>query len=299
VTAMTVSSRREWLRRAGMQVAGIALFSGHLLPKLAAEEPRVADRSISNISDADEIALGKQFAEELEREAPVVSNAGIDRYLNSVVQELASQSQRPNMPYRIKLINSREVNASSLPGGTLYVNRGLLELLTSEDELAAIVAHEIGHVVGRHTIRQLVLTLQARTLLQPVLENLSKQNGVVEKIILQLGGAVALLARLRFSRQDEAQADLLGFYEVLRAGWDPRGFVKMFAALRKMEALGQSGDGTPVAIFSGHPPTQERLAAIQREIARVTIPEDARTDSVEFRACKKALRLLPDPPRSR
>jgi predicted Zn-dependent protease len=289
---MTVCSRREWLRKAGIQAAAVYVFPTFLLPKLIGEEPLVADRSRGSVSDADEIALGQRFAAEFEREAPVVSNVAIDRYLNSVVRELAAQSQRPDMPYRIRLINTLEVNASSLPGGTLYVNRGLLEMLTSEDELAATLAHEIGHIVARHAIHQLMLTLQAKALLQAVLDNLNKQNGVVEKIILQLGGAVALLARLQFSRQDDAQADLLGFYEALRAGWDPRGFVKMFDAMQAPERV---SDGAPIAVLSGHPPTPERLAAIQHEITQVTIPEDARTDSVEFRACKAALRLLPDP----
>lgn len=288
-------SRRECLRAAWAGVAVLSVAQGVLTREIFAQEPRVADGSRS-VSDADEIAMGQRFAAELEKEAPILSNPAIDRYLNSVVQELASQSQRPSLPYRVQVINTMEVNASSLPGGTLYLNRGMLELMSSEDELAATLAHEIGHVAGRHAIHQLMLTLQARALLQPVLDNLNEQNGVVEKIILQLGGAVALLARLHFSRQDEAQADLLGFYEVLRAGWDPHGFVKMFAAL---EALEKINDGRSVAILSGHPPTPERLKAIQHEIARVSIPEDARTDSVEFRVCKATLRRLPKPAKIR
>lgn len=290
-----VLTRRAWLTRAGMGTA--ALFLNPLLAttSLIAEEPHVSIRSRGNLSDEDEIALGRRFSIELEKETPLLSNPLIDQHLNSMARELANHSQRPSLPYHVKVIDSVEVNASSLPGGTIYVNRGMLELLTSEDELAAILSHEIGHVVGRHEINQLMLTFHAKALLKPVLDNLNKQNGIVEKIILQLGGAVALLARLHFSRQDEAQADLLGFYEVLHAGWDPRGFVKMFAAV---ETLEKNSRGARIPFLSAHPPTPERLAAIQHELTQVTIPEDARTDSLDFRACKTALKLLPPPPRS-
>src|SRR5579859_3114500 len=192
--AMAILSRREWLHKAGLGTAVLTLGSGFLPLDLVAEEPRVPDHSRNNVSDEDEIALGKRFAAELEKESPIVSNPIIDRYLNSIVQQLAAKSQRPHMPYSIKLINTMDVNACSLPGGSMYCNRGLLEMVTSEDQLVATLAHEIGHVVGRHVINNLMLTLQARALLKPVLDNLHKQNGVIEKIILQLGGAVAMLA---------------------------------------------------------------------------------------------------------
>jgi len=286
---MAVLSRREWLYKAGL---GTAVLS--FAPAIFAEEPRAATHTRGNISDEDEIALGNKFAEELDKEQPIVTNSVIDPYLSKMVQELAAKSQRPNMPYHIKLVNTMEVNASSIPGGGLYLNRGLFELVTSEDQLAATLAHEIGHVVGRHAINQLMLSFEAKALLKPVLENLHKQNGVIQKIILSMGGAVAMLAMLHFSRQDEAQADMLGFYEMLRAGWDPRGFVKMFAMLDKLE---KSSGGTRIRFLSDHPPTPERLAAVQRETHAVSIPNGAKTDSLSFHAAKTALRLLPEPPK--
>jgi predicted Zn-dependent protease len=286
---MAVSSRREWLLKAGMGAAALSFA-----PALIAEEPIIHPSPRNKISDEDEIALGDKFAAELERESPIVSNAVIDPYLNSMVRELAAKSQRPNMPYHIKLINTMDVNACSIPGGGLYINRGLLELVTSEDQLAATLAHEIGHVVGRHVLNQMMLSFEAKAVLKPVLDNLHKNNGVIQQIILRLGGAVGMLAMLHFSRADEAQADLLGFYEMLRAGWDPHGFVKMFAMLEKLE---KSSGGIPIPFLSDHPPTPARLAAMQRELKAVTIPADARTDSVTFHACKGAIRFLPEPPK--
>jgi predicted Zn-dependent protease len=213
-----------------------------------------------------------------------------------MVRQLAAKSQRPNMPYHIKIINTMDVNACSIPGGGLYINRGLLELVSSEDELAATLGHEIGHVVGRHVIKKMLLSFEARALLRPVLDNLHKNNGIIQQIILNLGGAVAMLAMLHFSREDEAQADLLGFYEMLRAGWDPHGFLKLFAMLEKLE---QDSGGVPIPFLSDHPPTPARLAAIKREITQVTIPADARTDSMAFHACKGAIRFLPAPRKPR
>jgi predicted Zn-dependent protease len=262
------------------------------VPSLLAEEPHVSQQS--KISDADEIELGKKFGEQLEKEEPIVTNPVIDPYLTGIVRQLAAKSQRPNMPYHIKLVNSMDVNACSIPGGGLYLNRGLLELVTSEDQLVATLAHEIGHVVGRHAINQMLLTFQAKALLKPVLENLNKNNGIVEHIILRLGGAVGMLAMLHFSREDEAQADLLGFYEMLRAGWDPHGFIKLFALLEKVE---KAAGGAPIPFLSDHPATPARLAAIQRELRSVRIPAGAKTDSMSFHACKAAMRLLPDPPK--
>jgi predicted Zn-dependent protease len=232
--AMTVWSRRAWLCKAGMGTAALALAPGWLAEVLPAEEPHITVSPLNKLSDDDEIALGQRFAESLEKEETIVSNALIDRYLGKIVADLAAQSQRPHLPYSVKLVNSHVPNAFSLPGGFLYVNRGLIELISSEDELAAALAHEIGHVVGRHVINKLLLTFAARSVLKPVLDNLNESNGVIEKIILQMGGAVAMLAMLHFSRTDEAQADLLGFYETLRAGWDPHGFLKLFDHLDEL-----------------------------------------------------------------
>jgi predicted Zn-dependent protease len=143
-------------------------------------------------------------------------------------------------------------------------------------------------------VNQLLLTFTARALLKPVLDNLNKENGVVEEIILKFGGAVAMMAMLHFSRRDEAQADLLGFYEMLRASWDPHGFLDLFTHL---DALEKSSKGTEIPFLSDHPPTPERAAAIRRELQLVEIPTGAATDSVKFQVFKSAMGLLPEPPK--
>jgi predicted Zn-dependent protease len=277
------------LQKAGMGAAVLTLAPG-----LLAEEPHVTVSPLNKLSDVDEIALGRRFAAELEKEAPIVDNVLIDHYMGKIVEGLAAQSQRPNLPYAVKMINSHEPNAFSLPGGFLYVNRGLIELITSEDELAAALAHEIGHVVARHAVNQLLVTFAARSVLKPVLDNLDKQNGVVDGIILKYGGALAMLAKLQFSRRDEGQADLLGFYEMLRAGWDPNGFLKLFAHIDELE---KASGGTTIPFLSDHPPTPERAEAIRNELTQVTVPSGAASNSMKFQVFKSALGLLPQPPR--
>ncbi len=291
---MTAWNRREWLSKAGMGAATLALAPEWLASGLLAEEPHIHISPLNLLTDEDEIALGHQFAVEFEKEEAVISNTLTDRYLGKMVATLAAQSQRPTLPYSIKLINSHVPNALSLPGGFLYVNRGLIEMIASEDELAAALSHEIGHVVARHVVNKLLMAFAAQSVLKPVLDNLNEKNGVIEKIILKFGGAAAMLASLHFSRRDESETDLLGFYDMLRAGWDPNGFLKLFAQL---DALEKSSNGTPIPFLSDHPPTPEREEAIRNELKQASVPAGAATDSVKFQVFKSAMQLLPQPPK--
>lgn len=279
-------SRRVCLRNGAFAAA--LLCAQRQAIALLWQESSLAD-SQRPLSDTQEIALGRRFAAVFEAETPILTNPLLDQHLNQLLRELAANCRRPTLPYRVKILNLPDCNAASLPGGVIYIHRGMLELLATEDELAAVLAHEIGHIVARHTIRQLSFTLQAQALLKPLLETLARQNGAFEGILQQSGGAAALMTRLTFNHHDELEADRLGFYEMLRSGWDPRGFLKMFTALEEKEASSSSANQP---IFPTHPPTAERVAAIEHELAAVTIPEDARTDSLEFRACKQALALL-------
>jgi predicted Zn-dependent protease len=291
---MTAWNRREWLSKAGMGTAALVLAPGWVASRIFAEEPHIIISPLNKVTDEDEIELGRRFAAEFDKEQPVISNMLIDRYLGKVLATLAAQSQRPTLPYSIKLVNSHVPNAVSLPGGFLYMNRGLVELITSEDELAAVLSHEIGHVVARHVVNKLLMAFAAHSVLKPVMDNLDKQNGMIEQLILKLGGAAAMLAMLHFSRRDESEADLLGFYDMMRAGWNPNGFLKLFAHL---DVLEKSQAGTSIPFLSDHPPTPEREEAIRRELKLVSVPASAATDSVKFQVFKSAMQLLPEPPK--
>ncbi len=294
---MTELNRRELIGRFGLGATSIfvapalmnSIFEAH---ELFAEEPHVTVSPLNMLIDKDEIELGRRFSLQLEKEQPPVSNALIDHYLSGLVAKLAAQSQRPNLPYSIKMINSSIPSAYSLPGGFLYVYRGLIQSLSNESELAALLAHQIGHVVGRHADNQLLSFFTDRHTLKPLLDNLDEQNNVIEQLILKFGGAVTILSSLSFRPRDEAQADLLGFYEMLRAGWNPNGFLKLFADL---DNLNNTSKMTGNSFLSNHPITSERVDAIRRELAEVRVPSGAITDSVRYQQFKTALVRLPNP----
>jgi predicted Zn-dependent protease len=190
------------------------------------------------------------------------------------------------------VVNSREVNASAIPGGFMYLQRGLLEFVEDENEMVGALAHEIGHVVARHTTNQLMLMFIARNLYQQVKRNILQDNEVIAEIIEALGGPLVMLAQLKYSRENESEADLLGFYEMLRAGWHPNGLIKFFARLRQME-----GSRTPVDVMlSDHPDTGDREQTLRRELASVRITAPLKEQSVQFQNVKGVLRTLPAAP---
>ena len=290
-------NRREMLRGVGLGAVSTLLAREFAASGLFAEEPHL--KSGNKLSDAEEIELGRRFAAALEREQPIVSNGLIDNYLGKVVAELGGKGQRPNLPYSIKLVNSKIPNVLSLPGGFLYINRGMVETVGSEGELVALLAHQVGHVAGRHGLNQLLAAFSAQSLLKPVLDNLNQKNAVIDDIFFKLGGASAVLNKMRFHFKEETEADLLGFYEMQRAGWDPSGFLKLFAHLDKLEgAYDEYSTDEPPPFLSHHPPNPERITAIRRELKLVTIPAVASSDSTKFKVLKSALALLVAPGRN-
>jgi predicted Zn-dependent protease len=273
-------NRREWL---GV-LAGAALAQ--------ASEPKVSTPSFNTLTEAEEIALGRKFAAQYEAKVQILRHAAIDEYMTGIMLKLGAASQKPSWPYRVKVVNSAEVNASAIPGGALYVQRGLLEFVEDENEMVGAIAHEVGHIVARHTTNQLMAAFLARNLYERVKKNLMLENTVVEQIIEALGGPLVLLAQLKYSRENESEADLLGFYEMLRAGWHPNGLLKFFIRLQKLEGQRNAID----VMLSDHPATAERAAVLRRELASVKITAPLREQTVQFQALKVALKLLPPAP---
>ena len=281
-------SRRAALFTAPAFAAGLRGVS-----LLEAAEPRVSTPAYNTLSFEEEIALGRKFSREYEKDVALIRNPLVGPYLDDIVRRLGRSSQKPDWPYQVQAVNSAAVNASAIPGGFLYVQRGLLEYVEDENELAGALAHEIGHVVARHTTNQLMLTFLARNLFETVKRNVLLNNSVIAGIIEQLGGPVVLLAQLHYSRENESQADLLGFYGMLRAGWNPIGLTSFFERLQ-----GRQGSLTPFDVMlSDHPSPAGRVDAIKREMDLVKIGAPVRKDTLKFRAMKSALRLMPPAPK--
>ncbi len=280
-------SRRSLLRLA----TALPLAGGAAL--LRASEPNISVPSFNDLTDQEEIAFGQKVGAEIESKLPILNVGPLDEYVNELVIKLGRASKRPNMDYKAKVINTMQINAFSILGGHMYVYRGLLQFAQNEAELAAVLGHEVGHVVGHHSANKLAAQVRAKQLWEQVKHNVLLQNPVIKQIVEKLGGPLAILAMLRYEREQEFQADLFGFYEVFRCKWDPNGFIGIFDRLRQVTG----GDPDLVkTIKSDHPPLGERIARLQNEIKSVSMPGKINTDSLKFKAMKFALSKVIAPP---
>jgi len=205
-----------------------------------------------------EIALGKQLASEVERQAKIINDPVIAEYVNRVGQNLVRNSDA-KVPFTIKVIDSEEVNAFALPGGFFFVNSGLILKADNEAELAGVMAHEIGHVAARHGTRQATRGEIAQLGMIPLIF----MGGWTGYGIYQAASVLVPVTFLKFSRAMESEADLLGLEYMYKAGYDPTAFVDFF---EKIETLEKRKPGTMAKVFSTHPMTDDRIRAAQKNI---------------------------------
>lgn len=210
-----------------------------------------------------EIALGKQLAQQVDSEAKFINDPVVVDYVNRVAQNLVRNSDA-RVPFTIKVIDSNVVNAFALPGGFFYVNSGLILHADSEAELAGVMAHEIAHVCARHGTKD--MTKQSIVQLASIPAMIFIPYSWAGYAIYQGMNFAIPLTFLRFSRHDEAEADFLGTQYMWKAGYDPNAFVAFF---EKVEADEKKQPGTIPKIFDTHPPTPDRIEAVQREIATI------------------------------
>lgn len=208
-----------------------------------------------------EIALGKQLAQEVEREAKIIDDPVIAEYVNRVGQNLVRNSDA-KVPFTIKVIDSEEVNAFALPGGFFFVNSGLILKAESESELAGVMAHEIAHVAARHGTRQAT----RGTIINYASIPLIFMGGWTGYAIRQGAGLAIPLGFLNFSRGFEREADFLGLQYLYKAGYDPTAFVDFF---EKIQSLEKKRPGTISKVFSSHPMTDDRIKESQKEIQEI------------------------------
>jgi predicted Zn-dependent protease len=205
-----------------------------------------------------EMALGKQLAQQVERESKLIDDPVITEYVNRVGQNLVRNSDA-KVPFTIKVVDNEEVNAFALPGGFFFVNSGLITKAESEAELAGVMAHEIAHVAARHGTREASRAQIANYATIPLIF----MGGWAGYGIRQATSLAIPMTFLKFSRGFESEADLLGLEYMYKAGYDPTAFVDFF---EKIQTLEKKKPGTVSKIFSTHPPTDSRVQAAQKNI---------------------------------
>lgn len=257
-----------------------------------AEEPRVEIPPYNKLTDEQEIKLGRETADGIEKEKNLrfVDNRAVRSYVEDMFHKIAKNSRRPNLPYSIRVIDTGEINAFALPGGFVYVNRGLMEWARSESELAATLSHEVGHVAGRHGANSISRVSTVDSLLTEASHVLFGDD-LPARLLEQAGGPVAFLAMMKYSRDQELEADLFGYYNMQRAGWDPNGMVELFRHFGEQSSLLD-----PLfTITSSHPASSERERQITEEMARFPARPGLSHDNENFKRIQAQLKKLPPP----
>jgi len=245
------------------------LLSFLVVPAFAADKKKVNPDEIGNrdvgkginfYSIEREIGLGKQMAQEVERQAKIVDDPIIAEYVNRVGQNIVRNSDA-KVPFTIKVIDSEEINAFALPGGFFFVNTGILLNADNESEMAGVMAHEIAHVAARHGTRQAT----RGELINYGSIPLIFMGGWTGYAIRQGLGLAIPLGFLQFSRGFESEADLLGLEYIYKSGYDPTSFVDFFEKVQSQE---KRKPGAMAKVFSSHPMTEDRIKNSQLVIQK-------------------------------
>ncbi|HEV8365204.1 MAG TPA: M48 family metallopeptidase [Gemmatimonadaceae bacterium] len=241
------------------------------------------------VSTQQEVQLGTQYAQQINAQLPIMRDANVNSYINSLGNSLARVADNRNLSWRFYVVDSREVNAFAVPGGFVYINRGLIERARTMNQLAGAMAHEIAHVTQRHSVEQMAQAQRADAglTLACILTSVC-QSGAASAAI-QVGGS-ALFAK--FSRDDESEADRYGVQYLVAAGIDPRGMVDMFQTLLNER---RSRPTAVDAWFRTHPLEENRIAETKAQIARfpATRLRGLRVDNAAYQQFHSRLVSLP------
>jgi predicted Zn-dependent protease len=220
----------------------------------AATKPSEPEFNWKNPSTEEEITLGREIAGNLLGAAPLVKDAALQKYVNSVGRWVASQSERPELPWRFGVIESDDINAFAAPGGYIMLTKGLYRKLTNEAQLAGVLGHEIGHVVKKHQLK----VLQKQQLLNMGAGFLSSKYAKDNKLVSKAIGTGAEISARSLDKSAEFEADRLGLSYAARAGYEPYGLTEV------LQTIGQTNknDGSVTLLFKTHPHPDDRLVAL-------------------------------------
>src|SRR5438045_1478882 len=235
-----------------------------------------------SVSQDQEVSLGRQNADEINAQLPLVTDPAASTYIQNLGESIAKKTSRADLDWHFYIVNTKQINAFALPGGFVYVNRGLVESTDRLDELAGTLGHEIGHVIQRHSVKQMEKAQKANLGVAAVCTLTNICNSGLAQAAVQVGGT-AIFAR--YSRLDEMQADSEAVVNVTRAGYDPEGIPDLFEVLLKEREY------QPTKVegwFASHPLEEARIQRAEELIRRLKLERSGRlvVDSPDFHAFK-------------
>ncbi len=271
----------------------MAILCSLFISVLAAENPydKFRNKVHTNkgyLSEEEEMKMGEQVHQELLKQVRLVDDRALNDSVNRLGQSLARRSERPNIPWRFYVVNDKAINAFATLGGRVYVHTGLIAATTSEAQLASVMGHEIGHIVGRHGLenvkkaQKLGMFAVGATIVGAIFGG---QGGA------QAGEAIGSLVAggflMKHSREAEREADFLGLYNIKNAGYNTGGMVEMFQMLQQVT----KGGGSMGSILASHPDPREREANTRTEIDQYLQGTDRRgvSNSNDFQRLKGGL----------
>lgn len=236
-------------------------------------------------SPQQDVEIGQQSAAEAERQLPVLRDREVEAYVNQLGQKLARNAGGPNFPYQFRVVNASDINAFALPGGYIYVNRGIIENSRNEGELAGVLAHEIAHVALRHGTHQASKAYAAQAGLSILGGILGGKVGQNTANILNTVGGIGLNALfLKFGRDLETQADVRGAQILAASGYTPADMVSFFQQLERVDKSKKT------TWLSSHPAPPDRIARINKEAQVLRVPANPTTNVAALNQIKSELR---------
>jgi predicted Zn-dependent protease len=243
------------------RVASVVTLSGMLVWSGCATNPATGEQQLSLISESQEIEMGREAAQEVDRTIGLLGDKELQSYVSRIGLEIASASERPTLPWRFQIVDDPTPNAFAIPGGFIYVTRGMLSLLTSEAELASVLGHEVAHVTARHSVGQ--ISKQQLAQIGVGIGGLIFPE--VQQAAPLLGAGLQVLF-LKYSRDDEREADEIGFRYVNQRGYDVTEFGDVFATLERLDG---SESGSLPSWLSTHPAPAERVETARQRAAQL------------------------------
>ncbi|MGI8547520.1 MAG: M48 family metallopeptidase [Gemmatimonadaceae bacterium] len=244
------------------------------------------------VSQDREVQIGERNAEQINAQLPLMQDDATNQYINALGNRMAQRTSRGDLTWHFYVVNAAEANAFALPGGFVYVNRGLIDLTSNEAELAGAIGHEIGHVIERHAVKQIRQQEGANAGVTAVCMLTNICNSTVGRAAIQVGGAAVFA---RHSRQDEAQADSEAVVNTVRAGIDPHGVPALF------ETLLRERRRQPMLVegwFADHPLEEARIQHSRSLIQSLSANQlqGLEVDSPEYHEMKARLSAIAPAP---